>query len=58
MSGPSRDKEERRWTDAACVPDRGAQEAVDRFLNDLQVYPGGYFSRFPQHGALSMDLRA
>ena len=35
-----------------------AQEAVNQFLKNLQVYPGGYFSRFPQFGALSMNLRA
>ncbi len=33
-------------------------EAVNRFLKNLQVYPGGYFSRFPQLGALSMNPRA
>ena len=36
----------------------GAQEAANRFLKNLQLYPGGYFSRFPQYGALSMNLRA
>lgn len=36
----------------------GAQEAVNRFLQNLQLYPGGYFSRFPQHGNLGMNLRA
>ena len=36
----------------------GAQEAVNQFLKNLQLYPGGYFSRFPQYGALSMNLRA
>lgn len=35
-----------------------AQEAVNQFLKNLQVYPGGYFSRFPQYEALSMNLRA
>ena len=36
----------------------GAQEAVNRFLQNLQLYPGGYFSRFPQPGNLGMNLRA
>ena len=36
----------------------GAQEAANRFLKNLQLYLGGYFSRFPQYGALSMNLRA
>lgn len=36
----------------------GTQEAVNRFLKNLQLYPGGYFSRFPQYGALGMNLRA
>lgn len=36
----------------------GAQDAANRFLENLQVYPGGYFSRFPQYGAQSMNLRA
>ena len=35
----------------------GAQEAVNRFLKNLQIYPGGYFSRFPQYGNLGMNLR-
>lgn len=35
-----------------------AQEAANQFLKNLQLYPGGYFSRFPQYGALSMNLRA
>lgn len=35
-----------------------AQEAANQFLKNLQLYPGGYFSRFPQCGALSMNLRA
>ena len=35
-----------------------AQEAANRFLKNLQLYPGGYFSRFPQYGNLGMNLRA
>jgi len=35
-----------------------AWEAVSRFMKNLQVYPAGYFSRFPQYGALGMDMRA
>lgn len=35
-----------------------AWEAAARFMKNLQVYPGGYFGRFPQYGALGMDLRA
>lgn len=35
-----------------------AQNAANRFLENLQVYPSGYFSRFPQYGAMSMNLRA
>ena len=31
--------------------------AVNRFLNNLQVYPGGYFNRFSRYGQLRMDLR-
>lgn len=33
-------------------------EAAAQFMKNLQLYPGGYFSRFPQYGALSMSLRA
>lgn len=33
-------------------------EAVSRFLKNLQVYPGGYFSRFARYGELGMSLRA
>lgn len=36
----------------------GTQEAVNQFLKNLQLYPSGYFSRFPQYGALGMSLRA
>lgn len=32
--------------------------AVNQFLKNLQLYPGGYFSRFPKRGGLSMSLRA
>lgn len=35
-----------------------AEDAVNRFLKNLQVYPAGHFSRFPQYGRLNMDLRA
>lgn len=35
-----------------------AQEAANQFLKNLQLYPGGYFSRFPQYGNLGMNLRA
>lgn len=35
-----------------------SREAAYRFLKNLQLYPGGYFSRFPQYGGLSMSLRA
>lgn len=35
-----------------------SREAASWFLRNLQVYPGGYFSRFPQYGARSMNLRA
>ena len=33
-------------------------EAVNQFLKNLQLYPSGYFSRFPQYGELNMSLRA
>ena len=35
-----------------------AQEAVNQFLKNLQLYPGGYFSRFPQYGGGGVSLRA
>lgn len=35
-----------------------SREAVNQFLKNLQLYPGGYFSRFPQYGGLGMSLRA
>ena len=35
-----------------------AQEAVNQFLKNLQLYPGGYFSRFPQYGGGGVNLRA
>jgi len=35
-----------------------AWEAAARFMKNLQLYPAGYFSRFPQYGALGMELRA
>ena len=35
-----------------------AQDGANRFLKNLQVYPGGYFSRFPLYGAAGVSLRA
>lgn len=35
-----------------------SREAVRQFLKNLQLYPGGYFSRFPQYGGMGMSLRA
>ena len=35
-----------------------AEDAVNRFLKNLQVYPAGHFSRFSKYGRLNMDLRA
>lgn len=35
-----------------------AQDEANRFLKNLQVYPGGYFSRFPLYGAAGVSLRA
>ena len=35
-----------------------AQEAVNQFLKNLQLYPGGYFSCFPQYGGGGVNLRA
>lgn len=33
-------------------------EAVNQFLKNLQLYPGGYFSRFPQYRGQGLSLRA
>ena len=35
-----------------------AEDAVNRFLKNLQVYPAGHFSCFSKYGRLNMDLRA
>lgn len=35
-----------------------AWEAAAQFMKNLQLYPAGYFSRFPRYGALGMDMRA
>jgi len=37
-------------------PVDGAKYVI--YYENLQVYPAGYFSRFPQYGTLGMDMRA
>ncbi len=35
-----------------------SRDAAAQFIKNLRLYPAGYFSRFPQYGALGMDMRA